>query len=175
MKRFRGGLLFKAHSLLYHSSPGSRVITKKKKTAGGGGSFWERHMRRVRPLKTALHAVPRGLEIRNPQPSAPNSQPSAFNPQPSNLNLQTSTLNLQPSTLNPKSAAATATTATAAAGCANVREWRAVSAGSGPPHDVRLFSSFRFRVFSDFARFQCVGQHILLGVQVAVLALVVRQ
>ena len=30
---FRGGLLFKAHRLLYHSTLGLRVIKKKKKTA----------------------------------------------------------------------------------------------------------------------------------------------
>jgi len=31
VKRFRGGLVFKAHRLLYHSTLGSRVIKKKKK------------------------------------------------------------------------------------------------------------------------------------------------
>ena len=31
MKRFRGGLVFQAHRLLYHSTLGSRVIKKKKK------------------------------------------------------------------------------------------------------------------------------------------------
>ena len=30
MKRFRGGLVFKAHRWLYHSTLGSRVIKKKK-------------------------------------------------------------------------------------------------------------------------------------------------
>ena len=30
VKRFRGGLVFKAHRLVYHSSPGWRVIKKKK-------------------------------------------------------------------------------------------------------------------------------------------------
>ena len=30
VKRFRGGLVFKAHRLLYHSSLGLRVIKKKK-------------------------------------------------------------------------------------------------------------------------------------------------
>ena len=33
VKRFRGGLVFKAHRLLYHSTLGSRVI--QKKVAGG--------------------------------------------------------------------------------------------------------------------------------------------
>ena len=36
MERFRGGLAFKAHRLLYHSSLGSRVIQKKKKIGGRG-------------------------------------------------------------------------------------------------------------------------------------------
>ena len=31
MKKFRGGLVFKAHRLVYHSTLGSRVIKKKKK------------------------------------------------------------------------------------------------------------------------------------------------
>ena len=31
LKRFRGGLVFKAHRLLYHSTLGSRVITKEEK------------------------------------------------------------------------------------------------------------------------------------------------
>ena len=31
VERFRGGLVFKAHRLLYHSTLGSRVIKKKKK------------------------------------------------------------------------------------------------------------------------------------------------
>ena len=32
VQRFRGGLVFKAHRLLYHSTQGLRVITKKKKS-----------------------------------------------------------------------------------------------------------------------------------------------
>jgi len=32
VKRFRGGLVFKAHRLLYHSTLGSTVIKKKKNT-----------------------------------------------------------------------------------------------------------------------------------------------
>jgi len=31
VKRFRGGLVFKAHRLVYHSTLGWRVIKKKKK------------------------------------------------------------------------------------------------------------------------------------------------
>ena len=30
VQRFRGGLVFKAHRLVYHSTPGWRVIKKKK-------------------------------------------------------------------------------------------------------------------------------------------------
>ena len=33
MKRFRGGLVFKAHRLVYHSTLGRRVIKKKQKEA----------------------------------------------------------------------------------------------------------------------------------------------
>jgi len=32
MKRFRGGLVFEAHRLVYHSTPGLRVIKMKKRT-----------------------------------------------------------------------------------------------------------------------------------------------
>ena len=32
MEQFRGGLVFKAHTLLFHSTLGSRVIKKEKKT-----------------------------------------------------------------------------------------------------------------------------------------------
>jgi len=34
VKRFRGGLVFKAHRWLFHSTPGSRVIKQKKKERG---------------------------------------------------------------------------------------------------------------------------------------------
>ena len=34
VKRFRGGLVFKAHRLLYHSTLGSRVIKKNKQVEG---------------------------------------------------------------------------------------------------------------------------------------------
>ena len=38
MKRFRGGLVFKAHRLLYHSTLGLSVIKKTKKRKGTSGS-----------------------------------------------------------------------------------------------------------------------------------------
>jgi len=34
VQRFRGGLIFKAHRLVYHSTQGLRVIKKKKGTPG---------------------------------------------------------------------------------------------------------------------------------------------
>ena len=45
MKRFRGGLIFKAHRLLYHSTLGLRVMKKKKKAVthdAEGGARAER-------------------------------------------------------------------------------------------------------------------------------------
>jgi len=36
VQRFRGGLVFKAHRLLYHSTLGLKVIEKKKKVGGLG-------------------------------------------------------------------------------------------------------------------------------------------
>ena len=41
VQRFRGGLVFKAHRLLYHSTPGFRVI-KKKRSGGGRQNRWMR-------------------------------------------------------------------------------------------------------------------------------------
>ena len=38
VKRFRGGLVFKAHRLLYHSTLGLRVIKKKRSRPVGGWS-----------------------------------------------------------------------------------------------------------------------------------------
>ena len=37
LRRFQGGLVFKAHRLLYHSPLGLRVIKKKNKVESGGG------------------------------------------------------------------------------------------------------------------------------------------
>ena len=39
MLRFRGGLVFKAHRLLYHSTLGLRVIKKKDEGHGRGGTY----------------------------------------------------------------------------------------------------------------------------------------
>ena len=36
MKRFRGGLVFKSHRLLYHSTLGSKVIKKRRRSKGAG-------------------------------------------------------------------------------------------------------------------------------------------
>ena len=43
MKRFQGGLVFKAHRPLYHSVLGSRVIKKKKKYRGASAGPAHRH------------------------------------------------------------------------------------------------------------------------------------
>ena len=47
VERFRGGLVFKAHRLLHHSTPGSRVIKKKKKDLEVGGAPSSRRVRRT--------------------------------------------------------------------------------------------------------------------------------
>jgi len=49
MKRFRGGLVFKAHRLLYHSTLGLRVIKKKKEAPAG----WPAPARRGNPLASS--------------------------------------------------------------------------------------------------------------------------
>ena len=36
VQRFRGGLAFKAHRLVYHSTLGSRVVKKKKEPCAAG-------------------------------------------------------------------------------------------------------------------------------------------
>jgi len=50
VKRFRGGLVFKAHRLLYHSTLGLRVIKKKKRDAWrrSGATFFCRSTDRER-------------------------------------------------------------------------------------------------------------------------------
>ena len=47
MKRFGGGLVFKAHRLVYHSTLGLRVI-KKEKVGGAGPGGGERGAERAR-------------------------------------------------------------------------------------------------------------------------------
>jgi len=73
-KRFRGGLVFKAHRLVYHLTLGLRVIKKNKKKVGVGACLG-------------------GVGVLDGD--SQRMQPSTLNPQPS-------TLNPQPSTLNPK-------------------------------------------------------------------------
>ena len=53
-KRFRGGLIFKARGWLYHSTLGSRVITKRERDLGIEGDVGvevegDRVVRRLRP------------------------------------------------------------------------------------------------------------------------------
>ena len=56
MKWFRGGLVFKAHGLMFHSILGWRVINKKKKkyldgVEEGLGEGKERRLQRCRELR----------------------------------------------------------------------------------------------------------------------------
>ena len=48
MQRFRGGLVFKAHRLVYHSTLGLRVIKKKKKVTGVGSVAADVPLRHLR-------------------------------------------------------------------------------------------------------------------------------
>ena len=41
VKRFRGGLVFKSHRLVFHSTLGWRVLKKKKKVEQGGAEGGE--------------------------------------------------------------------------------------------------------------------------------------
>ena len=52
VKRFQGGLVFKAHRLLYHSTLGLRVIKKTKKTCRG--EFCKVRGERGRPCKLRI-------------------------------------------------------------------------------------------------------------------------
>jgi len=40
LKRFRGGLVFKAHRLVYHSTLGWRVIKKRRRSVGFRVEGW---------------------------------------------------------------------------------------------------------------------------------------
>ena len=50
VQRFRGGLVFKAHRLVYHSTIGLRVIKKKKKVGHGPPDFWRSMTNRLYKL-----------------------------------------------------------------------------------------------------------------------------
>ena len=55
MKRFREGLVVKAHRLLYHSILGSRVIKKKKEIIGASdGSVFDLELLQVNPGKSSF-------------------------------------------------------------------------------------------------------------------------
>jgi len=45
VQRFRGGLVFKAHRLVYHSTLGLRVLKKKKKVMDLGSANWRKSAR----------------------------------------------------------------------------------------------------------------------------------
>jgi len=71
VQRFRGGLVFEAHRLVYHSTLGLGVIKKKKKKAtpraaentrllSGGGPWRERIFVELRPSDRKLKASREG-------------------------------------------------------------------------------------------------------------------
>ena len=49
VERLRGGLVFKAHRLLYHSTLGSRVIRKRRRTSNRKQVFPD-HLKRVQEM-----------------------------------------------------------------------------------------------------------------------------
>ena len=61
MEQFRGGLVFKVHSLLYHSTLGSRVTQKKKSSPAGGVRPF--HQTSTCPLSSNVN-VPRAMNVR---------------------------------------------------------------------------------------------------------------
>jgi len=77
VKRFRGGLALKAHSLLYHSTLGSRAITKKKKKlqckqainsfSRRAVNTAERHAL-LNPRPRLLHSRAKNIQSLNPKP-----------------------------------------------------------------------------------------------------------
>ena len=62
VKRFRGGLVFKAHRLLHHSTLGLRVIKKKKKDAEVCNCFRVQGVPRGSGLR--VQGCPRELGVR---------------------------------------------------------------------------------------------------------------
>jgi len=70
-KRFRGGLVFKAHRRLYHSTPGSRVIKKKKRRNAKGRT---RSSATRGEAKAARRCRARGGQLETCQGLSPESQ-----------------------------------------------------------------------------------------------------
>jgi len=116
--RFRGGLVFKAHRLLYHPTLGLRV--KKRKSVGSINGLALPPLEQVAALhhtdlvasgscdgsvrlwecskdNSKLHEV-----APHPQPQTLNTQHSTLNTQHSTLNTQHSTLNTEHGRLNPE-------------------------------------------------------------------------
>ena len=72
---FRGGLVFKAHRLLYHSTLGLRVIKKKKKVPSGKGPY-QRFWYKSYPL---LIGIPAGIPLRTFYTfGRPNFEPGSY-------------------------------------------------------------------------------------------------
>ena len=56
MKQFQGGLVFKAHRLLYHSTLGSRVIKKRRSSLGLAFTAWTLSLSSFNPTPPGLAA-----------------------------------------------------------------------------------------------------------------------
>ena len=63
VKRFRGGLVFKAHRLVYHSTLGSRAMNKNRKSSALRG--WASHLECAAPVQGEhdLLAPPVGVAL----------------------------------------------------------------------------------------------------------------
>jgi len=69
MKRFRGGLVVKAHRLLYHSTLGLRVMKKKKSLGGQRFRLWGSGFKTYRGTSLIRKLLPLGPYSR-PMPRA---------------------------------------------------------------------------------------------------------
>ena len=108
MQRFRGGLVFKAHRLLFHSTLCLRVKTKKRETVPGTPDPEIRNPEpETRNPKPDTRNLKPGFrnpepEIRNSEPETRNSEPETRNPKPETRNPKPGTRNPKPGTRNPK-------------------------------------------------------------------------
>jgi hydroxymethylglutaryl-CoA reductase (NADPH) len=92
---FRGGLVFRAHRLLYHSTLGSRVIKKSKKKKKKG---FQPH--RLQAVRRSLLLGP--LQTRNPKPKARNPKTETRNPKLGNRKTKPEIWNSKTETRKPK-------------------------------------------------------------------------
>ena len=109
MQRFRGGLVFKAHRLLYHSTLGSRVIKKKRRRCTLRGSvncgvFSQKgkstRLSRTKSGSVRCPSLP-CPQTRNPKPGTRNPKPETRNPKPEARNPKTENRKPKPETRYP--------------------------------------------------------------------------